>query len=127
MLLDISLFVSLIFNFSTSVNTNISVESDSLSIAVNDMTGVKQCLQDTIPESFMEKLDYYYKDWYLNNPGKENMNYGSQNSSEVNLCSDSVYLARLDSLYSAVPVSFNDIVKNYIELYIVKEEIFCPK
>ena len=33
---------------------------------------------------------------------------------------DSVYLARLDSLNSAIRLSYNDIVRNYIEVYVVR-------
>ena len=37
------------------------------------------------------------------------------------VCSDSLYLARLDSMQSAIPLSYNGIVRNFIEMYTVKK------
>lgn len=38
---------------------------------INDQEVIQEerVLEDSIPESFMEKLDYYYNSWYASPPG----------------------------------------------------------
>lgn len=75
-------------------------------------------INDSIPEEFSDKMDYLTHLWYLSMEDEENIlteTYFKENLPvEV---SDSVYLQRLDDLKSAVPLSYNHIVKKYIELY----------
>lgn len=83
----------------------------------------ERVLEDSIPESFMEKLDYYYNSWYASR--RDSVEYVDSafvlaNRNIAVPCDDSIYLLRLDSLQSAVPLSYNGIVKNYIEMYTVK-------
>lgn len=100
----------------------VSSGRDTLSIA--DTAAQKQVLQDGIPESFMGKLDYYYTSWFAGK--QDSLNYVdsatiAENGRNLPACCDSVYLMRLDSIQSAIPLSFNDIVRNYIELYTVRK------
>lgn len=97
------------------------------SIVVADSIPEEQMvLEDSIPQSFVERLDYYYKGWYadkrLQTAYADSLTIMADSMRAV-VCSDSLYLARLDSLQSAVPLSFNDIVRNYIELYTVKRRL----
>ena len=77
----------------------------------------------SVEQDTVEKLDYYYTSWYT---GKRDSTYYvdslciAESCKNIVPCNDSVYLLRLDSLQSAVPLSFNDIVRTYIELYTVK-------
>ena len=92
---------------------------------INDQEVIQEerVLEDSIPESFMEKLDYYYNSWYASR--RDSVEYVDSafvlaNRNIAVPCDDSIYLLRLDSLQSAVPLSYNGIVKNYIEMYTVK-------
>ena len=98
------------------------VSEDSVASVEQDTVIENQIITDSIPESFLEKLDYYYTSWYT---GKRDSTYYvdslciAESCKNIIPCNDSVYLLRLDSLQSAVPLSFNDIVRTYIELYTV--------
>lgn len=102
------------------------VSEDSVASVEQDTVIENQIITDSIPESFLEKLDYYYTSWYT---GKRDSTYYvdslciAESCKNIIPCNDSVYLLRLDSLQSAVPLSFNDIVRTYIELYTVKKRL----
>lgn len=94
------------------------------SLATVDSQSAPPVLEDSIPQSFIDKLNYYYKAWYTDK--QDSTNYVdstsiAENCKNIVTCSDSVYLLRLDSIQSAIPLSFNDIVRNYIELYAVRK------
>lgn len=79
---------------------------------------------DTIPKSFTDKLDYYYTAWYTsrqNDVDYIDSAYIAATIGNVPQGCDSLYLLRLDSLNSAIRLSYNDIVRNYIELYTVRK------
>ena len=93
-------------------------------IAVSSNGGRRPVLSDTIPDSFVQKLDYFYSAWYVNRQDNQDYvdsAYISASLATVEPCSDSLYLLRIDSLNSAVQLSFNEIVRNYIELYTVRK------
>ena len=102
------------------------VSEDCVASVEQDTVIENQIITDSIPESFLEKLDYYYTSWYT---GKRDSTYYvdslciAESCKNIIPCNDSVYLLRLDSLQSAVPLSFNDIVRTYIELYTVKKRL----
>lgn len=80
----------------------------------------RQALEDSIPQSYIDRLDYYYSTWYANI--QDSVTYAdsafiADRCKKIEPCCDSLYLLRLDSIQSAIPLSFNDIVRNYIELY----------
>ena len=81
-------------------------------------------LTDSIPGAFIEKLDALYEKWYISKPGADDgaLACFEPEGGQVSM-PDSVYLARLDSLNSAIRLSYNDIVRNYIELYAVKGRV----
>lgn len=81
-------------------------------------------LTDSIPDSFSKKLDYFYTSWYvskLDSMDYTDSAYIAATRKDLESCSDSLYLLRLDSLNSAMKLSFNEIVRNYIELYTVRK------
>lgn len=81
-------------------------------------------LTDSVPTSFLQKLDYFYTSWYVSKQDSVvyvDSAYIAAGRKNIEPCCDSVYLLRLDSLNSGIPLSFNDIVRNYIELYTVRK------
>lgn len=81
-----------------------------------------QTLTDTVPYTFVRMLDECYTEWHRN---MQNEYVGSpfvrESGKEVPVFADSVYLLRIDSLNSAIQLSYNDIVRNFIEMYMVKK------
>ncbi|MDE5610396.1 MAG: LysM peptidoglycan-binding domain-containing protein [Odoribacter sp.] len=84
---------------------------------------VSQVLKDSVPQSFLDKLNDYYNAWYLSKLDSvvyaDSVSF-AESLRNIPVCSDSLYLLRIDSMQSAIPLSFNEIVRNYIELYTVK-------
>ena len=80
------------------------VSEDSVASVEQDTVIENQIITDSIPESFLEKLDYYYTSWYT---GKRDSTYYvdslciAESCKNIIPCNDSVYLLRLDSLQSA--------------------------
>mgnify|MGYP000625773030 CR=1 FL=1 len=81
------------------------VSEDCVASVEQDTVIENQIITDSIPESFLEKLDYYYTSWYT---GKRDSTYYvdslciAESCKNIIPCNDSVYLLRLDSLQSAV-------------------------
>lgn len=104
-----------------SVFGTVTVGRDSLVEA--EQVTEERILVDSIPESFIDKLNYYYTAWYKDKQDEtayvDSLTI-AESAKLIPYCSDSLYLARIDSIQSAVPLSFNNIVRNYIELYTVK-------
>ncbi len=101
-----------------------TTEQDTTVVGI-DSIQIQQKI-DSVPTSFLEQLDRYYTEWYFSK--KNNILYSDSTEITERLkhippCSDSLYLARFDSLQSAIPLSFNDIVRNYIELYTLKRPL----
>lgn len=78
----------------------------------------KNHIDDSIPEEFSARMDYLTNLWYLSKTDKEQTldDRFLRENPPVEF-SDSIYLQRLDDLKSAIPLSYNDIVKKYINLY----------
>ena len=76
-------------------------------------------LTDSIPGAFADKLDGLLERWYVRGMEKGDGKEIEEIRTGVSF-PDSVYLGRLDSLRSAIRLSYNGIVRNYIELYTVK-------
>lgn len=86
--------------------------------------GPGEGMTDVIPDTYIKKLDYYYSAWHMSKQDSINYvdsAYISATKNNIISCNDSVYLLRLDSLQSAMQLSYNDIVRNCIELYTVRK------
>ncbi len=81
-------------------------------------------LTDTVPYTFVRMLDECYTEWHNNMRNEDEYTsspFVNENGKEVPVFADSVYLLRIDSLNSAIQLSYNDIVRNFIEMYMVKK------
>jgi membrane-bound lytic murein transglycosylase D len=77
---------------------------------------------EEVPEVFAHALDELYEKWYVDRNAANRYRADSLSpSTNLLTCTDEVYLARLDSIHSAIPLSYNGIVRNFIELYTVKK------
>ena len=117
-------FVLMVFSLSVSGAWGMSVMiRDSLEV-VDHGDNQERVIEDSIPQSFLDQLDYYYTSWYASK--RDSVDYVdsvfmAESCKNLPVCSDSLYLARLDSMQSAIPLSYNGIVRNLIEMYTVKK------
>ncbi len=75
---------------------------------------------DPIPQSFIDQTDRYYTEWFNNKQDSiryVDSAYITSSLNQVAPCSDSLYQLRIDSIQSGVPLSYNSIVRGYIEMY----------
>ncbi|MDE6878867.1 MAG: transglycosylase SLT domain-containing protein [Odoribacter sp.] len=93
-----------------------------------DTLSVVQILSvaEPIPGEFLQMIDEAYTQWHKHM--KNEVAYGDsvyvvEKQDQVMPVSDSLYLMRLDSLHSAITLSYNDIVRNFIEMYVVKKRL----
>ncbi|MCC8174436.1 MAG: LysM peptidoglycan-binding domain-containing protein [Odoribacter sp.] len=80
-------------------------------------------LDEPVSETFLKTLEEAYIEWRLSQ--REGIDYVdsafiTEGIYGVHPIPDSLYILRLDSLNSAIPLSYNNIVKRYIEHYTVK-------
>ena len=64
-------------------------------------------LEDSIPQGYIDRLDYYYKHWHAGRYA--GLEYGDslvveEGCRNAAACSDSLYLARLDAFQSELPL-----------------------
>lgn len=81
-------------------------------------------LTDSIPVSFVQMIDDYYVQWLQSQ--REEKEYADSaflagSRKAVPEYPDSLYLLRLDSLMPAISLSYNNIVRNFIDLYTVRK------
>lgn len=85
-----------------------------------------QKMTDSIPSDFLRTIDEAYMEWYKGvRGGLEYVDsaYMLSSTAQTLPVNDSVYLLRLDTLHSAINLSYNDIVRNFIEMYVVKKRM----
>lgn len=76
-------------------------------------------LVDTLHQDYIDNLDRLLNLWYVRD-ALDSSAYPMPNTDSIPLppeCPDSVYIARLQRLHSIVELSFNSIVRNYINVY----------
>jgi membrane-bound lytic murein transglycosylase D len=96
--------------------------SDTTSIFLNDTMDIDVVLNDSIETNFDANLDSTLNLYYIENSGSAaEINKASEINDVVPDFSDSVYIERLASIPTVVNLSYNKIVKNYIDLYTKKK------
>ena len=123
-MMQFSAVVALLLESAATWLLSPAVAQDSLKTDVK-LEDEPVVMKDSIPQSFVDQLDYYYKEWFsgTHTALKYVDSVDVINSKDPRLCCDSIYLLRLDSLQSAIPLSYNDIVRNYIEMYAAKRRL----
>lgn len=76
---------------------------------------IRYDMDDSINKNFSSNLDSLVHLWHVRNSIKPNI-YHNYSDGEQQL-TDSVYIKRLGKIPSLIPLSFNKIVKKYIQLY----------
>jgi membrane-bound lytic murein transglycosylase D len=96
--------------------------SDTTSMFLNDTLDIDLVLNDSIESNFDANLDSMLDLYYIeNSEHAAELNKISEITDIVPDFSDSVYIERLASIPTVVNLSYNKIVKNYIDLYTKKK------
>ncbi len=94
-----------------------AVEKDSLAFLKVNPVDVRWDLNDSIQPEFKSNLDKLVNAWYAENSIKTTAYNGPKPKYVKEKLADSVYIKRLQSIPSMFDLSYNKIVRNYIELY----------
>ncbi|MUP15323.1 LysM peptidoglycan-binding domain-containing protein [Ancylomarina euxinus] len=94
-----------------------AVEKDSLAFLKINPVDVRWDLNDSIQPEFKSNLDKLVNAWYAENAIKTEAYEGPETKYIKEQLADSVYIKRLQSIPSMFDLSYNKIVRNYIELY----------
>ncbi len=94
-----------------------AVEKDSLAFLKINPVDVRWDLNDSIQPEFKSNLDKLVNAWYAENSIKTTAYDGPKTKYVKEKIADSVYIKRLQSISSMFDLSYNKIVRNYIELY----------
>jgi len=94
-----------------------AVEKDSLAFLKVNPVDVRWDLNDSIQPEFKSNLDKLVNAWYAENSIKTATYDGPKTKYVKEKLADSVYIKRLQSIPSMFDLSYNKIVRNYIELY----------
>lgn len=106
----------------TCVNLNAAVTASFST----DSIGTVIPHEEEIPTELLARLDYLYNNWLTEidqKPDFVDSSYIKRIDPALLNMPDSLYIERLDALRSAVPLSFNDIVKSHIKLYVEKRRL----
>lgn len=94
-----------------------AVEKDSLAFLKLNPVDVRWDLNDSIQPEFKSNLDKLVNSWYAENTFKTKEYEAPETPYVREKLADSVYIKRLESIPSMFDLSYNKIVRNYIELY----------
>jgi membrane-bound lytic murein transglycosylase D len=96
--------------------------SDTTSIYMNDTLDIDVAMNDSIETNFDANLDSMLNLYYIENaPNAGELNKPAEANEVIPDFPDSVYIERLASIPTVVNLSYNKIVKNYIDLYTKKK------
>ena len=87
------------------------VDPNSARFVINDSTIV-------LPESLEDDYESLLSDWFVKNHMYSDSTCVS--SDYIPYCNDSVYMTRLGAIPAVIDMSYNSVVKQYIELYTVR-------
>ncbi len=121
------LIVALIFltisinGYSQSVETQVKPESDAQSPQLSDSIKINPSglnFNDNIDTILSDKLDSMMHTWYVENSFPvDSLNAAYAADSTLEALPDSIYVQRLQSLDSYIPLPYNDMVKKLINFY----------
>lgn len=94
-----------------------TAETDTLAFLKLHQVDVRYDLNDSINTTFSNNLDSLLHLWYIKHSNKTNEYSKNENALVTEKLSDSIYIDRLSQIPSLIDLSYNKIVKNYIELY----------
>ncbi len=94
-----------------------AIEQDSTILLEIPLVDVRWDLNDTVQPELKNNLDKLVNAWYAENAVKTKVYEGDGSKYVKEDLADSVYIQRLQSLPSMFGLSYNKIVRNYIELY----------
>jgi len=93
------------------------VKEDSLAFLKVNAVDVRWDLNDSINTTFSNNLDSLVYSWYAKNTFKTTTYKQNKPAYNPEKIPDSVYIKRLEQIPSMIDLSYNKIVRNYIELY----------
>ncbi len=97
------------------------LNTDTLDFLKVNAVDVRYDINDNVNKNFSSNLDSLVHLWYV----KNSINSYADNSNDATTYetpTDSVYIKRLSKIPSIIPLSYNKIVKRYIELYTQKRQ-----
>jgi len=94
-----------------------AIEKDTLAFLKVNPVDVRWDLNDSIQPEFKSNLDNLVHSWYAKNTFKTKSYVTPEKPYVKEKIADSVYIQRLQSIPSMFDLSYNKIVRNYIELY----------
>lgn len=107
------------------LSDSLALRADSLANRFENIKTIVNDINDDVDSSFLSNLDELHKKWYFSRV--DSVDYLTEEmiakiKEDRISFSDSVIISQMDSLQSnsAVQLSYNKIVKNYIDLYTLK-------
>ncbi|BAX79662.1 lytic transglycosylase domain-containing protein [Labilibaculum antarcticum] len=98
-------------------NAIVEVEKDSLAFLKVNEVDVRYDLDDDINKTFSDNLDSLVYSWYAKHTVKTRTYNQAPIQVQTERIPDSIYIKRLEQIPSLIDLSYNKIVRNYIELY----------
>lgn len=95
----------------------VEVEKDSLAFLKVNEVDVRYDLDDDINKTFSDNLDSLVYSWYAKHTVKTRTYNQAPIQVQTERIPDSIYIKRLEQIPSLIDLSYNKIVRNYIELY----------
>ncbi|WP_372752590.1 transglycosylase SLT domain-containing protein [Labilibaculum sp.] len=99
------------------ISTESLISKDSLAFLKVNPVDIRWDLEDTINTTFSTNLDSLVYTWYVKNTTKTRTYHSDSTLLQTEYIPDSVYIKRLEGIPSLIDLSYNKIVRNYIELY----------
>lgn len=107
----------LVLDTLTTEQENSDFEKDTLEFLSPTPIDVRWNVNDSINTTFSNNLDKMLHSWYVKNTPKTLEYKNEQSEYQIEKLPDSIYIQRLGKIPSMVDLSYNNIVRNYIELY----------
>ena len=106
---------------------NFSVGQPDTSLVSVDDTSQEKNLDYIEKAQIQTNFDSLLNQWYVQTSNNQDttsylsLDYNAENDSILSTVPDSVYRERLERIPSVIPLTYNRIVRNYIEMYLYKK------